>query len=158
MNVRALFAVTVLALAGATATYAADKADAAVGTWELNVSKSKFNPGPGPKSLTRVYKETADGMSLTVTGTSGDGSPVSMQSTFKYDGKDYAYTGAPGWDMIALKRVNGTTVKSTLKKGGKVVGTSTRSISEHGKVMTLTSKSTDSKGVQHEDVQVYEKK
>ena len=158
MNMRALFAITVLALAGTTAVYSADKADPAVGTWELNVSKSKFSPGPAPKSLTRVYKETADGTSLAVTGVAADGSPVSMQSTFKYDGKDYAFTGAPGWDTLAIKRVNGTTVKSTLKKGGKVVGSSTRSISEHGKVMTLTTKATDSKGVQHEDTQVFEKK
>jgi hypothetical protein len=35
-------------------------ADAVDGTWNLNVSKSKFS-GTAPKSATRVYAESTDG-------------------------------------------------------------------------------------------------
>lgn len=147
----------VLAFAADVTVLAADKADAVVGSWTLNLAKSKFTPGPAPKSMTRVYKETADGTSMTVTGVAADGSALNYQSTFKYDGKDYAASGSPLFDTLSLKRVNGTTVKSELKKGGKVVGSSTRSLSAHGKVLTLETKLTDSKGVLHDDIQVFDR-
>src|SRR5256886_9582467 len=38
-------------------------ADAVVGTWKLNVAKSKFS-GTAPTSATRVYAESADGTTL----------------------------------------------------------------------------------------------
>ena len=89
----------VLALGVGSAALAADSID---GTWKLNVAKSKFTPGPAPKSQTRTYKETADGTSLTFTGVAADGSAVSGQSTFKYDGKDYTMTGSPDFDKLSL--------------------------------------------------------
>jgi hypothetical protein len=54
----------------ALATNAALAADAAVGTWKLNVAKSTFSPGPVPKSQTRSYAESAQGLTLAVTPTS----------------------------------------------------------------------------------------
>ena len=139
------------------ASEAAAAPDPAVGTWELNLTKSKYNPGPAPKSMTRVYANSAEGTTMTATGVAADGSPISIHATYKYDGKDYPYSGSPNYDSISLKRVNGVTVKSTLKKSGKAVGTSTRSIAGHGKVMIITTKVVDTKGVKHEDVQVFDK-
>ncbi|MBV8741310.1 MAG: hypothetical protein JOZ12_05950 [Sinobacteraceae bacterium] len=148
---------SLLALLAVTGQLTAAAADQAVGTWNLNVAKSKYSPGPVPKAMTRTYTEKGDEMSLTVKGTAADGSAIAQQSTFKYDGKDYPFSGAAHWDALAVKRVNGTTVKSTLKKDGKVVGHSTRSISAHGKVMTLTTKYTDASGAKHDDVAVWDK-
>jgi hypothetical protein len=37
------------------------------------------------------------------------------------------------------------------------VGTTTRTISAHGKVLTLSSKGVDAKGIPHDDVAVYDK-
>ena len=144
----------VLALGVGSAALAADSID---GTWKLNVAKSKFTPGPAPKSQTRTYTETADGTSLTFTGVAADGSPVSGQSTFKYDGKDYPITGSPDFDTLSLKRLNGSTVRSTLKKGGKTLGTTVRTLSGHGKVLTLSSKGKDAKGAAFDNVAVYDK-
>src|SRR5450755_1865823 len=46
---------------GGEVTVAAFGADNSLGTWKLNMSKSKFDPGPGPvKSLTSM-REAADG-------------------------------------------------------------------------------------------------
>ena len=70
---------------------------------------------------------------------------------------DYPFLGSPNYDTISLKRVNGSTVKSWLKKAGKVVGTTTRTISAHGKVLTLSTKATDAKGVKSDNVAVYDK-
>jgi hypothetical protein len=155
--IRTLLVGTVLAVGCGAAALAAAAPDPAAGTWTLNLHKSKFNPGPGPKSQTRTYAETADGMSLTVKGVAADGSPFNAQSTYKTDGKDYPITGSPNYDTLNLKRVNGTTVKSTQKKAGKVVGTTTRSVSGHGKVLTLRSKGTDAKGVAYDDVDIFDR-
>jgi hypothetical protein len=143
-------------VSGATA-FAAMTADPAIGTWTLNVEKSKFTPGPGPKSGTRTYAQTADGVALTYSGVAADGSPISGQSTFKYDGKDYPMTGSPDFDTISLKRVNATTVKSVQKKNGTVIGWTTRSVSAHGKVLTLSSKGKNAKGAPFHSVAVYDK-
>ena len=37
-----------------------------MGTWKLNVEKSKYNPGPGPKSQTLTWKPSATGFDFTV--------------------------------------------------------------------------------------------
>src|ERR1700694_2326193 len=124
---------TILSFAGGAMAYAKAH-DLVIGTWALNVEKSKFNPGPAPKSQTRTYAQTADGTALTFNGVAADGSSISGQSTFKYDGKDYPITGSPDYDTLALKR-HGSTVTSVQKKDGKVVARTTRTISGHGKVL-----------------------
>jgi opacity protein-like surface antigen len=155
--IRTLLIGTVLAVGGGAVALAADAPNPVVGTWTLNLAKSKFSPGPAPKSQTRTYAQTAQGTALTFNGVAADGSAVSGQSTFKYDGKDYPITGSPDFDTLSLKRINGSTVKSTQKKAGKVVGTTTRTISAHGKVLTLLSKGTDAKGMSYDNVLVFDK-
>jgi hypothetical protein len=148
---------TVIAFGGGSLALAGDLPEAAVGTWTLNLSKSKFNPGPGPKSQTRVYTHGAEGTTLKVTGVAADGSPISQETTFKYDGKDYAFKNAPNFDTLSLKQVDAHTVKSTQKRDGKVVGMTTRTVSADGKVLTLASKGTNPKGVAFDDVMVFDK-
>jgi hypothetical protein len=148
---------TILAIAGIAAASAADAPDPVVGTWTLNLAKSKFNPGPAPKSQTRTYTADADGISLAFKGVTADGSPVFGESTFKYDNKAYPFSGSPDYDAISLQRVNGSTVKSIMMKSGKKVGSTTRTISAHGKVLTLATKATDVNGKPYENVGVYDK-
>jgi hypothetical protein len=153
---RMLIVGTVLGV-GVAGVAAAAGADPIDGTWKLNVAKSKFNPGPAPQSQTRTYVETAQGVTLTFSGVAADASPMSGGSTFKYDGKDYPITGLPNYDAIALTRVDANTVKSTQKRAGKAVGTTTRTVSKDGKTMTLTSKGTSAKGTPYDDVLVFDK-
>ena len=142
---------------GALAT-AGEAMDPVLGTWTLDLSKSKFTPASiAPKSQTRTYAQTADGISLTVTGTAADGSPISQQSTFKYDGKDYAISGSADYDTLSLKRVNGSTVNSAMMRGGKRVGSTVRTISHHGKELTLTSHAKNAAGKAYSIVAVYTK-
>jgi len=153
--VKTMLVGAVLAVAGVA--IAAGAADAVVGTWTLNAAKSTVDGGPGPKSQTRTYTEDKDGTSLTVSGVGADGSAVSQQSTFKYDGKAYSMTGSPDFDALSLKRVNGSTTTSTLMKAGKKVGTTTRTISGHGKILTLKTKVTGADGKPHSAVLVFDK-
>ena len=131
--------------------------DPIVGTWKVNLAKSKFSPGPAPKSHTRTYTETPQGIALRLTGVAADGAPIARESTFKYDGKDYPITGCSDYDVLALTRIDSNTVKSTQKKAGKAVGTITRTVSKDGKVMTLSSKGTSVNGTPYDNVLVFDK-
>ena len=142
--------------AGATAA-AADAADPVLGTWTLNVEKSAFHDNRAPKSMTRTYSAGAAGTDMKVTGIAQDGTAISQNATLTYDGKDCAVTGSSDFDTLALKRINGTTVKSQLKKAGKIVGSTTRTISGKGKVLTLSTAMKTAKGGTTHDTAVYDK-
>lgn len=147
----------VFSFAAATTASAAAGADPAIGTWTLNLDKSKYHDNRAPKSLTRTYSAGASGTDMKVTGTAADGSAISQSATLTYDGKDCAMTGSSEFDTLSLKKVNGSTVKSELKKGGAVVGHSTRTISAGGKVLTLSTAMKTAKGGTTHDVAVYDR-
>jgi hypothetical protein len=154
--VKALLVLSVLAFGSALAV-AADAPEAVVGTWTLNLAKSTFSPGPAPKSMTRKYTQSAEGISVSLSGVAADGSAISQHSTFKYDGKDYAYAGSPIFDSLSLERVDANTVKAIQKRGGKPVGTTVRTVSADGKVLTLVTKGTTATGVAYDDTTVFDK-
>jgi hypothetical protein len=154
---RTLLIGTVLAIGGAAVASAADASDPVVGTWKLNLAKSTFSPGPAPKSQTRAYVATADGIEMMYTGVAADGSAVNGRSTFKYDGKDYPITGSADYDTLSLKRIDATTVESTQKKAGKATGKTVRTVSGDGKALTLKSKGTDAKGKAYDNVMVFDR-
>jgi hypothetical protein len=143
---------------GATAVAtAADAPDAIIGTWKLNLEKSKFAAGAAPKSMTRTYAAAAGGTAMTITGVAADGSAVNQSATLTYDGKDVAWTGSTAFDSLTLKKVNGTTVKAELKKDGKVVGHSVRTITGKGKVLSLSTTLKTAKGGTTHETGVYDK-
>jgi hypothetical protein len=152
-----LVATTIIAVGCGVAAGAADAPDPVVGTWTLNLAKSKFPQGGAPQSQTRTYVQSADGTSLEVAGVAADGAPISQKSTFKYDGKDYPMSGSADYDALALKRVNNSTVNSTLKLGGRTIGTTTRSISDHGNKLTLTTDAKHVKGKKYHQVAVFDR-
>ncbi|MBP7608465.1 MAG: hypothetical protein KA760_03170 [Steroidobacteraceae bacterium] len=140
-----------------SAVAAAPAADPVIGTWQINVAKSKFSPGPAPKSDTRIYAATEQGTAMTWTSVGTDGEETVVTSTFKTDGKDYPLTGSGNFDSLSLKQVDDHTVQSTQKKGSKVIGTTTRTVSKDGKVLTLSSKGTSATGVPYDNVMIYDK-
>src|ERR1700686_873767 len=122
------------------------QANPLLGTWKLNVAKSKYTGTPMPKEMTRTVEADGDSVKYTYAGTGREGSSISYGFTVKYDGKDYPMTGnSPGGiDMIAIKRVNANTYEATQKKAGKVAANTKVEVSKDGKVATITSKGTDS--------------
>jgi hypothetical protein len=130
-----------------------------VGTWKLNVEKSKFDPGPGPKSLTRTVVANGDGVKYSFEGVSADGKPIAYGFAVTFDGKDNPVTGSmpTGADTISAKRTGSHSFEATLKKGGKVIGTSKVEVSKDGKVTTVESKGTNPAGKPEHDKQVFDK-
>jgi hypothetical protein len=128
-----------------------------IGTWKLNVEKSKYNPGPAPKSETLKIEASGQGEKATVEGVNAAGTPIMTQYAAQYDGKDYPYTGSQNVDTLSLKRIDARTIERTNKKGDKVVSTSTQVISQDGKTVTVTTKGTNAQGQAVDNVTVWEK-
>lgn len=156
-RVLTVVAVALLSVVGASSLHA--QSNPVVGTWKLNLEKSKFDPGPAPKSLTRTIAADGDGLKYTFEGAGADGKPLSYGFTVKFDGKDYPVTGAmpAGADSISAKKVDANHYEATLKKGGKVIGSSKVSVSADGKVATVDASGTNAAGAKTHDVQVYDK-
>ena len=111
--------------------------DPTVGTWVLNVAKSKYDPGPPPKSSTLTIVAAGQGHKIEAKGVDAAGNPTGTQYTASYDGKDVpvTLTGSQDYDTIALKKVDAQRVEGTRKKAGKVVQTYSRVITADGKTM-----------------------
>lgn len=132
--------------------------DPVVGTWELNVTKSKYNPGPAPKSQTRIYEALPQGMKVTIKTVNADGKSTVVEHPANYDGKDYPITGSAQADVIALKQIDANTSEAILKHADHVVATARRVVSADGKTLTSTYQGTDSGGRKVDSVAVYERR
>jgi hypothetical protein len=135
----------------------AQAADPVIGTWTLDVAKSKYRPGPPPQSLVVRFEVAGKGEKVTTDEVSPEGQTLHTEYTANYDGKDYPITGSATSDTVALKRIDARTLQRTDKKGGKVVLTWMRKISTDGKMLTLAVKGTDAKGQAVKNVLVFAK-
>jgi len=129
----------------------------AVGTWKLNLAKSKYPQGQAPKSTTLVYEAAGEGIKVTVDQVPADGPTIHYVYTANYDGKDVPVVGNPNADMQARTRVNATTTKLINKKDGKILSTATLVVSADGKTLTITTTGKDAKGQTIDSVAVYDK-
>jgi hypothetical protein len=135
-----------------------DRRNPLVGTWKLNVTKSKFDSGPAPKSLTRTVEVQGDGLKYTFDGVTANGQTVQYGYAGKFDGKDNPIMGSvPSGEAVSAKRIDSNNFEATLKKGGKVIGTYKVTVSKDGMVTTVDVEFTNAAGVKTHDVQVYEK-
>jgi hypothetical protein len=159
---RAIFRSTLLALSLAAMTVpiasSGEATDPFDGTWVLNVAKSSWNPGPGPRSQTRVVASNANGTRLTVTGARADGSAVNAGATYRFDGKDNPYSGNPDIDSIAMKRVDAHTLSGTTRLKGKVVSELRYTLSGDGRTLTMTVKGTSASGSPVDNTMVFDRK
>ena len=140
-----------------TATAVAAEPDPILGTWQLNASKSTFTAGPALKSQTRTYALSGPSLTVAIKTVAADGKETTTHSMYQLDGKDYPVTGSPDYDSISGKQVDARTATVTLKKGGKAVGTTTRTVSKDGKQMTSKTNLTTATGEKSESVMVFDK-
>ena len=133
------------------------QADPAIGTWTLNAAKSKYVPGPVPKSNVVTIVTSGAGYHVTAKGEDAAGKPTSIDYTVAFDGKDSPVKGAPAYDTTSLKRIDANTTEQIRKKEGKSVQTATRKISADGKTMTVTTRGKDESGRTLNTVAVYDR-
>lgn len=154
-----LCAVIALISAAAMAPIAsAAGSDPVVGTWQLDASKSTFSAGPAIKSQTRKYSQSGDKITLDMTTTGADGKEVTTHTTYQLNGKDFPVTGNPDYDSLAAKQIDANTAEFVMKRGGKEVGTTSRTVSKDGKTLTAKSKITSASGEKTASVLVFDRK
>ncbi len=145
----------ILVLALTAVVMAAD--DPFVGTWKLNVAKSKFNPGEAPKS--EILKCIAQGNGLKGSFDTVDATGKVSHTEFsaKYDGKDYPQPGDPNVDTTAFRKINPYTLEVVDKKAGKEIGRYRSTVSTDGKTTTIEGTVKDATGKEVTSISVYDK-
>ena len=128
--------------------------DPHVGTWTLNLEKSKYAPGTAPKSQTSVFATAGQGLKVATTAVTATGTS-NTEYTATFDGKDHPVKGNPDWDTTALKRIDDRTIEFTRKKGGKVVQTARSVVSADGKTRTVTVTGVNAQGQKVNTVALY---
>ena len=141
----------------AGAPLAIAQTDPHVGTWILNLEKSKYAPGTAPKSQTSVFAAAEQGLKVTTTAVGASGT-TNTEYTATFDGKDHPVKGNPDWDTTALKRIDPRTIEFTRKKGGKVVQTARSVVAADGKTRTVTVTGVNAQGQKVNTVALYIKK
>ena len=149
--------ITALLVVGLALAITPAAADQHSGTWKVNLEKSKYSPGPAPKSSTSKIEADEKSIKVEVEVTNADGSALHVQYDAKFDGKDYPVTGLATADMVSVKRIDADTIEATYKKGGQVTMTVTSKVSKDGKTRTSTFKGKDAQGQDVNNVVVSEK-
>jgi hypothetical protein len=108
-----------------------------LGTWELDLARSRYLPGPAPRSETRTYKADSGGVQGTIRRTHANGRVETIEWRADYD-HEQAVTGTTAYDAIVLKKIDEFTAESTLSHAGMVYGTARRVISPDGNTLTIT--------------------
>jgi hypothetical protein len=131
-------------------------ADPILGTWKLNVAKSKFSPNAALTSATRTYTETNGLYTLDQKLTSADGKEMSYQIHYR-NGKDEKDTATSFVDATHANKIDANTWDFDLKKNGKVVGRVHRVVSADGKTLTVHNTGTQVSGSKGDETLVFDK-
>jgi len=100
------------------------------------------------KIETRIVSPGPLGMAVSVRRVNGDSSTQEFEYTTNLDGKSYPMIGQGpyGANSIAANLTAPNTIQSTFSRDNKVVATATSLVSNGGKVLTITTKGTDTNG------------
>jgi hypothetical protein len=152
------FALAVLAILSAfVGLHAAD--DPMLGSWKLNVGKSRLGSGTAIKAETnRVEPYGGNGIKLTAEITRPDGSKVTESYAGTFDGKEFSVGGDPNVDAAYLKRIDAYTMERVNKKAGKPTTTMHYVVSKDGKTKTVTITGTTAQGNPVDTVLIFEKR
>jgi hypothetical protein len=133
--------------------------DMFVGTWKLDLEKSKYSEGSLPISSKNTYEAApGGGLKLTVTTVTADGAPRIIERIERYDGKPHpVQKERSGADAVSTTRIDNYTVEVVSYKHGRVISRLTRRISGDGKTMTSTAKGTNAQGRKFEEFRFFDR-
>ena len=150
---KSILTTTLLALLGLTTAMAAEPA---VGTWKLNIAKSKLTTVP--KSAVTTITQDGNSRTLETHTVAADGKETHNKATSVLDGKEHPYTGTTGgYDTYIGRMASSHESVFEYKKAGKVVRTVRSNYSKDGKSRTATADGVDDKGKTFHTVSVYDR-
>lgn len=128
------------------------------GTWKMNAAKSKYSPGPVPKSNVAKWEASDGGVKLTVDVEPATGEAQHWESSGKFDGKDNPVTGNnPDGDAVGFSKINDRTYRVVSKKGGKTTLTARIAVAADGKTRITTQTGKNAQGQTVKNTMFYEK-
>lgn len=133
--------VVALFVAAAGLTVTGQSADQWVGTWKLNVAKSKSTL----RSQTTQLEAVPNGVRTVIDTVDAQGKATHSEVIAMLDGKEYEMKGVAMPTTRAYKRV-GRDYEFVTRVNGKVINTSRGAVSADGKTRTLTTTGTDPQG------------
>jgi len=144
-----------LVLAG---TLLAQAQESLFGTWKMNAAKSRYSPGPTPKSTIAKWEAFQGGVKVTVDVVPAKGETQHWESSGKFDGKDNPMKGNnPDGDAVAFSKIDARTYEAVTKKGGKTTITARLVVAADGKTRITTQTGTNSQGQTVNITMFYEK-
>lgn len=128
------------------------------GTFQLNLGKSKFtSPDYTPKSDTRTYSVAGNRITMGSKGVNGAGKAMNWGYSATLGDKWAKVTGNPNTDQVALTLVSDREFKSTSQLKGKTTATSTLTVSEDGRAITIHRSILNAKGGPTDDTMIYDR-
>lgn len=148
---RALVVITVFAsitVGSGVCRIAAQSTDSWVGTWTLNLAQSSYDPANlAPKSQTTRIMASGDTLTAITDGADAEGKKIHTEITYKFDGKDYDYKGAPDANSTRVyTRVDDHHYTYGTKVNGLITTTSRVAVTPDGKTRTITTTGRDAQG------------
>lgn len=128
-----------------------------MGVWKLNLDKSKFSPGPPPKSQTLNFEGAGQDLKDTAETTDAQGQATKIVFMHIYDGKPHPTTGNPLFDTTTYTPVDAYHVNWVRSKDGKAILTGSNVVSSDGRTFTVTTEGTGANGEKISSVAVFEK-
>ena len=129
-----------------------------LGTWELNVAKSKADPGPLARSQTLRWEAAPGGGAKIVSDTvDAVGKATHNELVTMFDGKAVEVKGAAQPTMRAYSRIDNRTYQWFDSVNGKVSTTTRSTMTADGKTRTVVATGTNADGKPVNNTLVYER-
>jgi hypothetical protein len=116
--------------------------DVVLGVWKVDLSQSRYYPGPPPLSETRTFTRDKDGIKGIVLRRNANGSEERIEYRADFD-QEYPVSGTEAYDAVRFRRIDAYTSDAVLSHAGRVFGTARRVISKDGRTMTITFRQED---------------
>jgi hypothetical protein len=153
--IRSIAVLTAVGLLSAPPCTVAGPRGTFAGTWELDLSKSSYSPGPAPKRQTLTWEIAGSEQRVRGEGVDSAGNSTAYSFTFKYDGHDHPTEGPVGADAVSAKHIDDRTTEVILKKAGKTVETLTFVASEDGKGLSIYVSGMNKAGLAFHNINVW---
>jgi hypothetical protein len=139
-------------------TLLAQTQESLLGTWKMNAAKSKYSPGPVPKSNIAKWESFEGGVKHTVDVVPAKGETQHYEASGKLDGKDNPVKGNnPDADTVAFSKIDARTYEVISKMGGKTTLTARIVVAADGKTRITTQTGKDGQGQTVNNSIFYEK-
>ena len=131
--------------------------DPMIGDWKLNLAKSKYNPGPPPRSSALNVHAAGDGLMAMFDNLNAQGTPAHPMFMVVCNGQPQPVTGAANVETMSCRRPNPYSQEFTNMKGGNVTSSGTIVISPDGRTMTVANKGMNANGQAFDNLSVYDR-